>query len=133
MFDWVLNTPLNTIAIFLPGVFKLKLLTFSNFFQQFFSRRIQNPVKHSTMELFKYFFFAKFTRKHLCWSLILIKLQVSILQFHLKKGLQHRCFLVHFARYLRDLFYRTPRGDYFCSTEIDIACKENNHTDKTKT
>ena len=56
MIDWVLNTPLNTIAIFLPGVFKLKLLTFSNFFQQFFSRRIQNPVKHSTMELFKYFF-----------------------------------------------------------------------------
>ena len=62
-------------------------------------------------------FFAKFTRKHLCWSLILIKLQVSILQFHWKKGLQHRCFLVNFATYLRHLFYRTPPGDYFYFTE----------------
>ena len=63
------------------------------------------------------YIFAKFTIKHLCWSLILIKLQVSILQFHWKKGLQNRCFLVNFARYLRNLFYSTPPGDYFCSVE----------------
>ena len=35
----------------------------------------------------------------------------------LKKRLQHRCFLMNFARYLRHPFYRTPPGDYFCSTE----------------
>ena len=71
------------------------------------------------MELFReiYTFFAKFTRKHLWWSLILIKLQVSILQLYWNKGLQSRFFLVKFARYLRHLFYRTPTGDYFCSTE----------------
>ena len=74
-------------------------------------------------EIYTYFF-AKFTRKHLCWSLILIKLQVSILQFHWNKELQHRCFLVNFARYLRHLFYRTPPGDYFPSTE-KIFYQEN--------
>ena len=92
-------------------------------------------------------FFAKFTRKHLCWSLILIKLQVSILQLHWKKGLQHRCFLMNFARYLRHLFYRTPPGDCFCSTEkyftnkivknplikekkMETACKKKNNTEQ---
>ena len=68
----------------------------------------------------------------------------------LKKGLQHRCFLMNFARYLRHSFYRRPPGDYFCSTEeifyqqiskeplrkgekMETAGKENNHTRKTKT
>ena len=32
MFDWVLNTPLNTIANFLLDVSKLKSMTFRNFF-----------------------------------------------------------------------------------------------------
>ena len=35
----------------------------------------------------------------------------------LKERLRCRCFLVNFARYLRYLFYRTPSGDCFCSTE----------------
>ena len=34
MFDWVLNTPLNTITIFFPGVSKLKLMNFSFFFHR---------------------------------------------------------------------------------------------------
>ena len=67
-------------------------------------------------EIYTYFF-AKFTRKHLCWSLILIKLQVSILQLHWNKGLQHRCFLMNFARNIQHPFYRRPPGNYFCSTE----------------
>ena len=70
------------------------------------------------MELYcEIIFFAKYTRKHLCWSLILIKLQVSIRQIHWKKVLQHGCFMMNFARYLRHTFYRTPPGDCFCSTE----------------
>ena len=32
MFDWVLNTPLNTIKKIFPGVSKIKLMTFSIFF-----------------------------------------------------------------------------------------------------
>ena len=62
-------------------------------------------------------FFAKFTGNHLCRSLFLIKLQVSILQLHWSKELPYRCSLMIFARYLRHLFYRKPPGDCFCSTE----------------
>ena len=50
------------------------------------------------------YIFCKFRRKDLRWSLILIKLQVSILQLYWKKGLQHRCFLVSFATYLNTFF-----------------------------
>ena len=127
MFDWVLNMPLKTTTIFFPDVSKLKLMNFWNFFQWLTFptntcqrlRRIWNPVEHSKMDHFReiFLFFAKFTRKTLCWSLILIKLQVSILQLHWKKELQHRCFLMNFARHLRHLFYRTPPAGYFCSTE----------------
>ena len=69
------------------------------------------------MEFFweKKSFCKKLTRKHLCCSLFLIKLKVSILQLHWKKGLQHRCFQVNFARYLRHLFDKTSvlRKKYF--------------------
>ena len=43
----------------------------------------RTPIKH----------FAIFTGKHLCWSLFLIKF--------IKKNLQHRCFPVNIARFLR--------------------------------
>ena len=70
------------------------------------------------MELFnEKFFFAKVTRKCLCRSLFLIKLQVSILQLHWAKGLQERCFLMNFVRHSKHLFYRTPSGDCFCSAK----------------
>ena len=46
--------------------------------------------------------FTKFTGKHLCWSLFLIK-------FHpwkfIKKRLQHRCFPVKFAKILSAIFF----------------------------
>ena len=48
--------------------------------------------------------FANLTRKHLCWSLFFNKvsgLRPSGLQNVLKKRLQHRCFPVKFARFLR--------------------------------
>ena len=44
--------------------------------------------------------FSKFTGKHQCWSVFLIKLQTCS---SFKKRLQHRCFPVKFAR-----FFRTP-------------------------
>ena len=40
-----------------------------------------------------------------------------ILQHHWKKRLQHRCFLMNFARCLRHLFYRTSPSNCLCSTE----------------
>ena len=133
-------------------------MTFSIFFQRLTFpantcqrlRCIQNPVEHSTMELYcEIFFFAKLIRKHLCWSLILIKLQVSILQLHWKKGLQHRCFQMNGARYLIHHFYRSTPRDCFCSVEkyfinkirenplrkekMETPWKKNNDTCKTKT
>ena len=45
--------------------------------------------------------FTKFTGKHLCWSLLLNKVQAEDLQIYLKRRLQHRCFLVNFAKFLR--------------------------------
>ena len=41
--------------------------------------------------------FANFTGKHRCWSLFLIKLQANFI----KKRLQHRCFPVKFAKFLK--------------------------------
>ena len=40
-----------------------------------------------------------------------------ILQLHWNKVLQHKCFLMNFGKYLRQLFYRTPPGNCFCPTE----------------
>ena len=55
--------------------------------------------------------FAKFTGKHLCWSLFLIKLQTlsagpQPCNF-IKNGLQHRCFPMNLLKFLR-LICRTP-------------------------
>ena len=129
MFDWVLNTPLNTIKNFF-WYFQIKVNDFFNFFSTIsFSYQYLPEAKvylepsrkfyNGAWEILRNIFFvvAEFTRKHLYWSFILIKLQVSILQLHWKKGLQHRCFLMNFARHLRHTFYGTPPGDYFCFTE----------------
>ena len=59
----------------------------------------------------------KFPRKHLCLSLFLINLQVFMLKLYWKKRLGWRCFLMNFARCLRQFFYRTLPGDCLCSTE----------------
>ena len=46
---------------------------------------------------------AKFTGKHFCWSLFPIKLQA--LGLFIKKRPQHRCFPVHFAKFLRTFIF----------------------------
>ena len=50
--------------------------------------------------------FTQFTGKHLCRSL-------SEACNFIKKSLQHRCFYVHFAKFLTHLFYRTPPREFF--------------------
>ena len=77
--------PLSTITIFFPDVSKLKLITF---FLSTISFPFQYlPEAKTYLEPSRTFgngafslniFFAKFTRKHLCWSLILIKLHRSL-------------------------------------------------------
>ena len=48
--------------------------------------------------------FAKFTGKHLCQSLSFYKVAALMPATLLKKRFWHRCFLVHFAKFLRTLF-----------------------------
>ena len=90
MFDWVLNTvntPLNTIRNFFSWRFHIKV---NDFFKKFFSminfsyqylqeaKAYLKPNQTYIMELFRNFVYAKFTRKHLCWSLFLTKLQTGL-------------------------------------------------------
>ena len=49
--------------------------------------------------------FAIFIGKHLCWSPVLIKAERSRIATLLKKRLQHRCFLVNIAKFLRTPFF----------------------------
>ena len=67
----------------------------------------------SKISVLKYF--AIFTGKHLCWSLFLIKLslfnKVAGLKpgSFIKKRLQHRCFPLNIAKFLRAVFYGAPQ------------------------
>ena len=48
--------------------------------------------------------FANLTEKHLCWSLLLIQTLLDSVD-SVKKRLQHRCYLVKFAKFLKTLFF----------------------------
>ena len=65
--------------------------------------------------------FENLTRKHLYWSLLLINF--------ITNRLQHRFFLMKFAKFLRTSFYRTPpvAASAFCKDFLDISY-ENFHT-----
>ena len=56
---------------------------------------------------------AKFTAKHLCWSLFFI----------LKKRLQHRCFPVNFAKFLRTLFTEHLRWQLLHIDKLNKKCQ----------
>ena len=65
--------------------------------------------------------FAKFTGKHLCRSLFLIKLQ----------ALWHRCFSVNFAKFLETPFYRIPLDDCFLYSMIEARSAGSKDVFKT--
>ena len=50
-------------------------------------------------------FLAKFTGKHLCWSLFFDKVTGLMPATFSKKRLRHRCISVNFASFLRIPFY----------------------------
>ena len=77
-------------------------ILYPNMFKEFyyhkkFRKSIMNKRCSIQKAVLKHF--AIFTRYHLCWSLPLIRF--------IKKKLQHRCFPVNFARFLRASFCRT--------------------------
>ena len=62
--------------------------------------------------------FAKFTGKHLCQRLFLMKLQTWPATL-LKKGLWRKCFPVNFARFLSTPFLQNSPGGCFCKLQIN--------------
>ena len=64
--------------------------------------------------------FAKFTGKHLCQRLFLIKLQVLGLRpaTLLKKSLWYRCFPINFAKFLKTPFLQNTSGRLLLSFKI---------------
>ena len=77
--------------------------------------------------------FAKFTRKHLCWSLFLNKVSGLRPTTLLKERLWHICFPVNFAKFLGTLCLQNTFGRLLLScietldgTHIEIA-KANKH------
>ena len=66
-----------------------------------------------------------FTVKHLCWSLFLIKLLTKVAGLKvcnfIKKWLQHRCFLVHIAKFLRIAFLQNISSGCFYRCSIKKA------------
>ena len=65
--------------------------------------------------------FAIFTGKHLCWSLILIKLQALMPSNFSKKRLQHRCFPMNFAIFLRKAFFREQLRWIFLNVAVNLS------------
>ena len=90
--------PLHTLLVMFFHV--------GNRFQMFFKAGIKS--------------FAIFTGKHLCWSLFLIKLQDWRLAFSLKKKLQHRCFHINIARFLKTAFLWNTFHFTFPQVMMDI-------------
>ena len=67
--------------------------------------------------------FTKFSGKHLCWSLFLIKLQAFRRATLLKRDFQHRCFSCEVWEYFKNAFFyissSNTSGCYFWMTEIE--------------
>ena len=74
--------------------------------ESFFYRQKQSPEFFCIKAVLKNF--SIFTRKHLCWSLFLIKLQTfrSLDEKFYWKRLEHGCFSMSIAKFLRILISR---------------------------
>ena len=59
----------------------------------------------------------KFRKIHLCQSLFFNKVAGLRPRTLFKNGLQHKCFPVNFANFLRAPFYIIPPDDCFCNEE----------------
>ena len=72
--------------------------------------------------------FAKFTGKHLCQSLFLIKLQSSGLQRYLKRDSGTGVFLWILWKFLRTPFFRIPPSDCFNNLSLHTWIQYVRHT-----
>ena len=65
--------------------------------------------------------FAKFTGKHLCQGLFLIKLQTWGLQLYLIRDSGTGVFLWILRNFSEQLFHRTPPDDCFCELSFELT------------
>ena len=73
-----------------------------------------NIVRSSLLQMFLKIGFLKisqFTGKHSCWSFFLIKL---------KKRLQHMCFPVNIAKFLKTFFSQNTSSGCFCIVQVIV-------------
>ena len=66
--------------------------------------------------------FAKFTEKHLCQGLYFNKVAGLMSAILLKQRLWHRCFLVNFAKFQREILQNTS-GGCFCKKPSPDLCQ----------
>ena len=62
---------------------------------------------------------ANFTRKHVCWSRFLRKLQAFQICNFIKNILQHRCFPVRSARFFKNSYFE----EHLRTTAISYVCQ----------
>ena len=71
--------------------------------------KVESIIRNSLSQMFFKIcvlkIFPVFTGKHLCWRLFLIKLQAFQTYNFIKMRLQHRCFPVNIAQFLRTAFF----------------------------
>ena len=111
MFDSVLNAPLELLTIFAKSsILDMQLRSeYTYGIVNYFCKRFKSSHQRCFVRKGVLRNFAKFTGKHLCQSLFLIKLQAW-----------HRCFPVNFAKFLRTPFHRITLDD--CFGTLHLKC-----------
>ena len=93
------NFPSYATLNIVKNLFKQRKLTINLLkLHSYLSSRLQMSFETDLLKNF-----AKFTGKHLCWSLFLIKLQAS--GNFIKKRIQHRRFPLNIEKFLRTAFF----------------------------
>ena len=111
MFDSVLNTPLELLTIFGKSpIFDVQLHSkYAYGIVNYFCKKLKSSHRRCSVRKGVLRNFSKFTGKHLCQSLFLIKLQT-----------QHSYFAVNFAKFLRTHFHRITLDD--CFEKFHLRC-----------
>ena len=72
--------------------------------------------------------FVSFTRKYLCWSLFFNKVTGLNVCNSIKKRLQHSCFSVKFANFLRTLFLQFLKTVSVATSEVSLVFSKESGT-----
>ena len=121
MFGSVPNTPLELLTIFGKSpIFDVQLHSkYAYGIVNYFCKKLKSSHRRCSVRKGVLRNFSKFTGKHLCQSLFLIKIGLRPATL-LKKRLWHRCFPVNFVKFLRTPFHRITLVD--CLRRLHLRC-----------